>query len=126
MPKSPADILLIQHPRRWLTVIVAVYLIVATLFAIYTPPWQNPDEPAHYNYIAHIAAGHGLPVLQMGDYDQALRDELTTLHFPPERSIAALRYENYQPPLYYVTAAPVFWLAQQLGSAQPLIWLRLY
>ncbi|MCB9148049.1 MAG: glycosyltransferase family 39 protein [Caldilineaceae bacterium] len=126
MPKSPADILLIQHPRRWLTVIVAVYLIVATLFALYTPPWQNPDEPAHYNYIAHIAAGHGLPVLQMGDYDQALRDELTTLHFPPERSIAALRYENYQPPLYYVTAAPVFWLAQQLGSAQPLIWLRLY
>lgn len=121
-----ADILPIQHARRWLTLIMVAYMVVATLFALYTPPWQNPDEPAHYNYVAHIAEGKGLPVLQMGDYDQALRDELTAANFPPERSIAPLRYENYQPPLYYLSAAPVFWLGRTLGNTQPLYWLRLY
>ena len=54
-----------------LLLILIVYAALGTLFAITTPPWQNPDEPAHYNYVAHVANERQLPVLQMGDYDEA-------------------------------------------------------
>ncbi|MBI1297127.1 hypothetical protein GC175_19435 [bacterium] len=94
------------------------YLALATLFAVTTPAWQNPDEPAHYNYIAHIARGDGLPYLQMGDYDQAYLAQLTSEKFPPNLSIEPVRYESHQPPLYYLLATPVFWLTD--GSLMAL------
>ena len=106
--------------RIILPFILLIYLALATLFAVTTPAWQNPDEPAHYNYIAHIARGDGLPYLQMGDYDQAYLAQLTSEKFPPNLSIEPVRYESHQPPLYYLLAAPVFWLTD--GS---LIALRL-
>ena len=77
-----------------------------------TPPWQNPDEPAHYNYIAHIATERQLPVLRMGDYDEAYLERLKAEKFPPDLSIDPVRYESHQPPLYYLLAVPVYWLSQ--------------
>jgi len=106
------DQLYIRRPRLYLLVIVAAYLMAATVFALRTPAWQNPDEPAHYNNIAHIAAGEGLPVLYMGAYDQEYLSQLLAEHFAARHPIASLRYEAYQPPLYYVAATPVFWLTQ--------------
>ena len=102
-------------------VILLVYLLLATLFAVTTPAWQNPDEPAHYNYIAFIATEGRLPVLQMGDYDEAYLQRLKDEKFPAELSIAPVRYEFHQPPLYYILAAPVYWL-----SGGNLLALRLF
>lgn len=115
------DRLYIRRPRLVLLLIVAAYLIAGSVFAIKTPAWQNPDEPAHYNNIAVIAKGQGLPVLRQGDYNQDYMAELVASGFPSTRSIDPLRYEAYQPPLYYLAAAPVFWLSQ--GS---LLALRLF
>jgi 4-amino-4-deoxy-L-arabinose transferase-like glycosyltransferase len=115
------DRLYLRRPRLYLMIIVAGYLLAGSLFAFTTPAWQNPDEPAHYNNIAEIATGGGLPVLKHGDYDEAYMNELKALRFPPSHSIAAIRYEAYQPPLYYVAAAPVYLLGQ--GS---LLTLRLF
>jgi 4-amino-4-deoxy-L-arabinose transferase-like glycosyltransferase len=115
------DRLYIRRPRLALMLIVAAYLVVGTLFAATTPAWQNPDEPAHYNNIAYIAGGHGLPVLRYGDYDQAYMDQIIAQRFPPEMPIAPIRYEAYQPPLYYVAAAPAYLIGQ--GS---LLTLRLF
>jgi hypothetical protein len=111
----------IRRPHLYLAFIVAAYLATAILFAVTTPDWQNPDEPAHYNYIAHIAATGELPVLRTGDYDQAYLGELLAARFPPEMSIAGLRYESYQPPLYYVAATPVY-----LATDGSLLALRLF
>jgi 4-amino-4-deoxy-L-arabinose transferase-like glycosyltransferase len=80
-----------------------------------------PDEPAHYNYIRHIAQTGTLPVLQVGDYDQAYLSRLTGEQFPPGLSVEPLRYEAWQPPLYYVLAVPLFLL---FGGA--LLPLRLF
>ncbi len=107
--------------RLALPVILLVYVALAATFAWTTPAWQNPDEPAHYNYIAHIAQGKGLPYLQVGDYDQAYLEQLTRQKFPPHLSIESVRYESHQPPLYYMMAAPVFALTG--GS---LLALRLF
>ncbi|RLT38247.1 MAG: hypothetical protein DWI57_12380, partial [Chloroflexi bacterium] len=101
--------------------ILFVYLALATLFAVTTPAWQNPDEPAHYNYVAFIAAEGRLPVLQVGDYDEAYLQRLKDEKFPAELLIVPVRYEFHQPPLYYILAAPIYWL-----SGGSLLALRLF
>ena len=95
-----------------LLAILIVYAALGTLFAIKTPPWQNPDEPAHYNYIAHIATEGRLPVLGMGDYDAAYLERLKAEKFPRDLSIEPVRYESHQPPLYYLLAVPFYWMSR--------------
>ncbi|MCC7358817.1 MAG: glycosyltransferase family 39 protein [Anaerolineales bacterium] len=97
----------IRAQRLTLALIVAVYLILAILYAVKTPAWQVPDEPAHYNYIAAVAGG-ALPVLQPGDYDAAYLETLKAERFPPNLPVTSVRYESWQPPLYYLLAAPIF------------------
>ena len=119
--QTPLDSLYVHRPRLWLVVILLLYVVLAFRFAALTPAWQAPDEPAHYNYIAHIAQTGSLPILQMGDYDQATLEKLKSEKFPPELSIDGVRYENYQPPLYYLLSAIVFRL-----SSGSLLVLRLF
>lgn len=96
----------------WLGIILALYLALGSLYAVLTPPWQAPDEPAHYNYVRHLAEHGRLPVLHFGDYPHAYLEQLKAARFPPEMSIAPLRYESWQPPLYYLLAMPVYRLFQ--------------
>ena len=91
-----------------LLAILFAYLFIGTLYAVRTPAWQVPDEPAHYNYIAHIAATGRLPILQPGDYNFEYLERLKSQKFPPELPVDSVRYESWQPPLYYLLAAPVF------------------
>jgi 4-amino-4-deoxy-L-arabinose transferase-like glycosyltransferase len=91
-----------------LPLIILVYLFVGALFAVKTPDWQVPDEPAHYNYIRQIAEERRFPVLEPGDYDQVYLSHLTSERFPPDLSVEAVEYEDHQPPLYYLLAAPIY------------------
>jgi 4-amino-4-deoxy-L-arabinose transferase-like glycosyltransferase len=102
----------------WLALIVAVYLVIGTLFAVYTPAWQAPDEPAHYNYIRYLAEQKRFPVLQPGDYPHDYLRQIVSQGFPPQLSIDPIRYEFHQPPLYYLLAVPLFWLFN--GALVPL------
>lgn len=101
-----------------LVTILVAYLIIGASFALLTPPWQVPDEPAHYNYIRILAEERRLPVLEMGDYPAEHLEAIKAQRFPPEMSIDSLRYESHQPPLYYLMAAPVFALTR--GALVPL------
>jgi hypothetical protein len=98
--------------------IVAVYLLLGLQYAALTPRWQVPDEPAHYNYIRYIAENGELPVLDPGEYQQGYLAELTSKKFPPELSIDSLQYESWQPPLYYLLAAPLYLITN--GALLPL------
>ena len=91
-----------------LALIVLIYLLIGGLYAVKTPDWQVPDEPAHYNYVRQLATEGRLPVLEMGDYDQDYLGRLTSERFPPELSLVAVEYEDWQPPLYYLLTTPVF------------------
>lgn len=94
---------------RWaLPLLLAVYVVVATLYAVSTPAWQAPDEPAHYNYVRFLAEQHRFPVLKLGDYPAAYLEDLKAARFPLEMSIAPVRYEFHQPPLYYMLAVPIY------------------
>ena len=91
-----------------LALILLAYAVIATLYAIYTPPWQVPDEPAHYNYVAQIVTDGCCPVIAPGDYDQAVLSQLTGAGFPPDADLSPIEYEDHQPPLYYLLATPLF------------------
>lgn len=104
-----------------LSLIVITYLTIGALYATLTPAWQVPDEPAHYNVIRQIAQTGQLPTLQKGDYNQAYLGQIVGQKFPPELSVESVQYQDYQPPLYYVLATPVYLL-----SGGSLVALRLF
>ncbi len=104
-----------------LAFIMVAYVGLGALYAAKTPAWQVPDEPAHYNYVRFVAQGRGLPVLQSGDYDQAYLESIKAAKFPPSMPIDSIRYEFWQPPLYYVLAAPIY-----LATGGSLLALRLF
>lgn len=93
--------------------ILITYLILAILFAWRVPAWQAPDEPAHYNVIAQMAAGNWLPVIEMGDWDNAYLEALKAEDFASELlpNLSSVQYENHQPPLYYWLATPFYSLS---------------
>ncbi len=90
--------------------ILLVYAALVSAYAIRTPAWQSPDEPAHYNVIAQISENGCCPVIEMGDWESAYLDALKSAEFAPELldRIDSIQYEDHQPPLYYLTAAPIF------------------
>ncbi|MDE0610646.1 MAG: hypothetical protein OXH77_12150 [Anaerolineaceae bacterium] len=114
------------NERAALAILLVAYLLLAALFAARTPAWQAPDEPAHYNVLRQLheaPAPRCCPVIEPGDWDQALLARLTGERFAgatPE-TLAPLQYEDHQPPLYYLLTALVYeW------SAGSLLALRLF
>jgi 4-amino-4-deoxy-L-arabinose transferase-like glycosyltransferase len=112
--------------RSLLATIVAVYCLLGFAYALETPKWQTPDEPAHYNYIAYLAENGRFPVLQQGDYPHDYLEEIKAAKFPPQMSIESIRYESHQPPLYYALAAVLFRLTRPLGFDAQFLGLRLF
>ena len=124
--RESARIELSDRTAGWvLAGVVVVYLGIGSLFAADTPPWQVPDEPAHYNYVRFVAEKGRLPELRLGDYPQDYLEQLKAARFPPALSIDPIRYESHQPPLYYAMAAGVYRVASQLGLST-LLALRLF
>ena len=97
-------------PFTLLALIILTYLAVAGLYAVRTPDWQTPDEPAHYNYTRQLVENGKVPMIESGDWDQAYLGELTSNRFAPETlaNLDAVQYEDHQPPFYYMLAAPIY------------------
>lgn len=112
--------------RILLAAIVLVYVFFGALYAVYTPRWQAPDEPAHFNYIRTIGDTGTLPILASGDYNQKYLDDIKAARFPASMSVDAIRYESYQPPLYYLAGALVYVAARPGGLDAQLLALRLF
>ena len=106
----------------FLTIFVG-YLIAGALFAVYTPPWQAPDEPAHYNYVRQVAESGCCPRIEIGDWQSDYLQQLTSAKFAPDllARLDTVQYEDHHPPLYYLLASLVYKLSN--GN---LIALRLF
>ena len=107
--------------RLLLIGILVAYGVMGVLYAINTPIWQVPDEPAHYNYIRALVENRSLPVIEPRDYDQEYLTELVANQFPPDMPVDSITYEDHQPPLYYLLATPVY-----LISGGEVLALRLF
>ena len=116
MPRSRLE-------KTLFAVILLGYLLVGALFAIYTPAWQAPDEPAHYNYAAQVAAGGCCPQIQPGDWQQAYQQQLTAVKFAPAylERLDTIQYEDHQPPLYYLLASVIYRLTDGALAALRLL-----
>jgi 4-amino-4-deoxy-L-arabinose transferase-like glycosyltransferase len=68
--------------------------------------------------VAFVAATGGLPVLQPGDWDSDLLQRLKTGTLLPTDDITTIRYESWQPPLFYLLVAPLYRLSAP-GEALP-------
>lgn len=113
-----------SHPEVALFLtILAGYLIAGALFAVYTPPWQAPDEPAHYNYVRQVAEKGCCPRIEMGDWQGDYLGQLTSVRFAPDalERHYTIQYEDHQPPLYYLLASLVY----KIGNGS-LVALRLF
>lgn len=99
------DPLPVRRARIILVVLMVAYGFLAAGYALRTPLWQVPDEPAHVNYARYVAQTGRLPVLSPGDYDAAYLEAIKAAKFPPNMPVTSIRYESHQPPLYYVAAA---------------------
>jgi hypothetical protein len=113
--QSPVSNPMLNRSRIILLLILFFQLVFGVLYAVRTPHWQAPDEPAHFNYVRVLAETGSFPVLQQGDYDQVYLEKIKSEKFPPELSVDSIRYEAHQPPLYYVIAAPVYLVARALN-----------
>jgi len=109
--------------RLILAITLIAYAALAFGYVTLTPIWQNPDEPAHYNYVAFVAQTGGLPELRPGDWDSALLERLKNGQLRPGDSVSSIRYEAWQPPLSYLAAAPLVRLAP--GEAASVLVYRL-
>ncbi|HLB11853.1 MAG TPA: hypothetical protein VJO15_02740, partial [Dehalococcoidia bacterium] len=109
-----------------LALILLAYLALGSAYALNTPLWQAPDEPAHFNYIRDLAQGRGFPVLQMGDYDQGYMEQIVAARFPQDMAIDRIRYESHQPPLYYLLQAPIFLSLEGRSLPEQVYTLRLF
>ena len=76
--------------------IAALYCMLAILYAVLTPPWESPDEPAHYLYAKQLAE-RGRPPLQ-----PTVRQ---TASFSKDYPYISSNYQWFQPALGYVPAA---------------------
>jgi 4-amino-4-deoxy-L-arabinose transferase-like glycosyltransferase len=101
-----------MHRKEYtlLGLLLLAYLALGALFAVRTPAWQAPDEPAHYNYVRQLAEGE-LPVIEPGDWDQAYLSEIVGAEFDPAYPVAGITYEDWQPPLYYLSQVPIYRLS---------------
>jgi len=84
-----------RSPRagRWaLCAILALFIVLGTVYSVVTPLFETPDEVWHYLYVKHIADGGGLPVYHEG-------------------VTFSMQQEASQPPLFYlVTGLATSWI----------------
>ncbi len=101
------------RPRALLALIALALGCVGVAVVVRFPIWAAVDERAHYAYVQSVAEDQRLPVI----YDpvspevQAITDRTWPKRSPiAPRSVGLTghNYEAFQPPLYYVLAAPAF------------------
>src|SRR5579859_3848400 len=95
-------------PHGPFALLLAAYVWLGLGYAFATPAWENPDEPAHYNFVADLVRTGQLPVMEPGAWDQSLLERLTATQFNPPERLDTIRYEAWQPPLYYLLAVPAY------------------
>lgn len=106
-----------------LAILLILAFIRGSIYAFFLPPWALTDEEQHVDYIQSIVEKGKIPVVGV-DYisDEIMQSVLDTKRHerfmwatPPiaDQSTWGLEghsYEGYQPPLFYMLSAPVYWL----------------
>lgn len=88
-----------MHLPRSLLAVMLTYCILVTLYAALVPPWEAPDEPAHYRYLTALTERWRPPA----DPGVRQRDR-----FCRDYAFTTSNYEWYHPALGYLPLALVY------------------
>jgi hypothetical protein len=76
-----------RRERYALSVLLALFIALATVYNAISIPFEAPDEIGHFYYVVHLLQNSRLPVV------------------PADEPHPHYEHEGAQPPLYYVTSA---------------------
>ena len=116
--------------RLPLALILCVQLLLGVAYALGTPAWQAPDEPAHVQYVVQVADPEApWPTIEPADYPAAIVARVMARQSVSEAELRSLRYEDHQPPLYYLLAGILLRVSGVSPAGEslrgPLLQLRL-
>lgn len=97
-----------SHRPLFILICVA-YCALTISYAILTPPWEAPDEPAHYLYVAQLAE-RWRPPLQP--------NVRQTRSFSQDYPYISSNHQWYQPALGYLPSALEFKIIESLAPEQ--------
>jgi len=137
-PAAPRPVWL--RLAAWL--LPALGLCHALLYAAIVPPWQGPDEPRHFEYIAQMAritpAQPAALALQGEIIDSMIEHDFWKYGYSiapydpaaPPRTLddiwPGFAHETHQPPLYYRLTSLIVRAAGRLPVAAQLQWVRYF
>ena len=109
----------------WLPLALGLHVVVAVGYGRALPLFDWPDEVAHFNNIRHLAEQGRLDVMREQAWDPARLEALKRDHFrsltgAEDPAAAGLRYQAWQPPLYYAAAAAVYRLTRSVDALRGL------
>lgn len=106
--------------NRLLAGILAFELLFVLVFGVWTARdfviYSPVDEGAHFDYVQTVAEDLRLPKLHDRIHQEIASIADGSYPNPPvtpvekRKGLGARSYEAFQPPLYYIVAAPVFWI----------------
>jgi 4-amino-4-deoxy-L-arabinose transferase-like glycosyltransferase len=88
--------------RQLFIAILLIGFICRVVFSIFTPTFYAPDEQSHFKYVKYLAENGSFPV-QTCRTDEPTND-----------------WEYYQPPLYYLSAVPFYFLSHCLSLQEAI------
>lgn len=140
MPPKP-DARLKDRVNQLLALLLLVSLVKGVMFVSIVPPWQAPDEPKHFEYVARLYNSIRFPNTYVAHMDQQPRIIASMRDFdfwkfgysnsPPETSysFASIWSESptqlHRPPLYYAAEMFGYSFVSQRDTATQLYFLRL-
>ena len=116
---------LVERQRNWFRVVIPCQIVVIICLGVFTafdqPFYARIDERAHVSYIEYVATHLRLPVLGRTCVQQNLVGLQPGYpgHRPGESCASdenAASYEAFQPPLFYVLAAPLWRLPLSIAG----------
>jgi len=105
--------------RAAIAAVLIAQVLLGARYAVRTPLWQAPDEPAHFNYARQMLEhGYAPPRIEPGDYPHERLEGLKAAGFPPGSDVSGIDYEDHQPPAYYALAGIPLALARLSAGAE--------
>ena len=105
---------------------ILAIVVAGTATVLRFPVFSPIDERAHYDYVRSVAEDARLPVITdlVAGETLSVNDRVYPRPASPparERGLGGQSYEAFQPPLYYVLAAPVFLLSGDYATKVELV-----
>ena len=117
-----------QGNVAWIWLIIAIFFSKELLWSYFVPPWQAPDEIAHYGYVEALFYEHAFPVLGktlLSERVQAIGPVESAREIDYYKGSLNLNWIAQHPPLYYLALEPLFALMQHEDPVTCIFLLRL-